>query len=270
MLPLGPGPIPRDSQELSARLESGIRATFVLEPTVRLTISSALSSVAEITSIDIDASGAAFRTAPTRPPARSSDETSALIRRVGLTALPASILGVPVNVIAELEDVTAKWSKSPSGEVWLVIDDPETQTTRGLISAKVRIDDLERGIRTQLQALLSPRSLQIQSFELQATSSGTNEIRLLANAMVGVGGLSAPVTASGTATVDANLDVSFSGITLTSTNPLAGLFLATWAAQLQVWNGRVVRASEFVFSGVSVQTATVEVGSEIQIRATFA
>jgi hypothetical protein len=270
MIPLGPGALPNTAHELSARIESGIRASLDLAPSAPLRVDSSHVSPAEIAEIAIDATGVAVDAAPGEAPQTGTRTGDVVVRRLRLSAAPVHITGMPVTLHAELDNLSGNWAQTAHGDLWITASEsPSERPTSGGGTVSVAVADAERFAHDQLAEQLRARGLQLKSFDLAIAKSGPTRLSMTSHATVSKSFLSAKVTATGTGTLDDDLTLRISDAALSSSNAMVSAMIAPFSGMIEKWNGRAIRLADFVFAGITVRSVEVEVGDTVEMRVTL-
>jgi hypothetical protein len=268
MIPLGSGPMPSASEELSKRLTGGVRR--VLGSTA-VAVEAQLRSNALIDEIGVDLTGASLSTLHGDAVGAIESATPATIARLQVVGTPVVIRQLPVTVSATAHDLPVSWKRGSDGVLWLAAEESRDGADRATASldASVEIAAMERAVHSELERRVKNVGFTLKSLTLHVQAVGKRGLSLRADATVAKSFLSAKVTVTGRAAISDSFMLTVSEVELTSGNPIIGALVAPVNSKLHAWNGRRVDLTQYTFAGARLQSLKLTVDSSVRLQAGF-
>lgn len=273
LIPLGRAPRPTTGPDLAARLHAALAhelAGSADATSVRLT---AEVDGADVPRLEIDATGLSLSEPPqstTRSGRRGAPVADVLERTPGtiavalLEAHPATAVGVPVDVHADLADVPFAWVTGRDGSLAVELVEPTADApVTGHVRVAVPRAQLLEAVRTQVAAAAAAQGVTVTRLDVDLVSRGPRAVSVVADAKLRKGMLSASARARATATVDDHLVLSLSQVEVASGNPLVSALLSVVRGRLDEISRRRIDLAAQLPPGVRLSDVRLDVGDEI-------
>lgn len=260
MLPFSPGPVPTTDEELTRRLTEGLQQLLHPAQGDRLHVTCTDVTAEHVGSVALDLTGAVLEPAAAEVPAAGG--TPVTVDRLTLTADPVTVQHLRARARAELVRLGCTWVTDGAGMLWLVPADGTAAAT-GQIQVSARIADLEAALETIARPLLADRGLTLDSVRLQVQTHDRRSARVRVQAQVRRGILRAVVDGRGTATVNEDLVLTLSDLSVASANPLVSMGLAVAGRQLQAWDGRQIDLGAHLVGSLTLQDVQLQPTAEV-------
>ncbi|PFG20875.1 hypothetical protein [Serinibacter salmoneus] len=290
-LPLGPGGVPADGQELLRRLweaGTGPGAPWAdLDPEALRAArrlfdqTSVVVDGADLARVLIDASGlevpeTLLTQAPVRPqhaparPATARQVASGTIIRLQATAHPVRIAGAAFHLDAELGHQPVRWLETDGSQTHLEIVEPGADhPVTGHLHLHVAREEALDAARRLLAQALAAEGLHLVSLEAELTGEDGRSIHLDATARVRKGILSASARVRGTVTLSDDLVLHFDGVEVTSRNVVVAAVLAVVRSRIQAATQAPIAVGELIPAGVRLTDVAVRIDHDVEISARF-
>jgi hypothetical protein len=276
LLPLGPAPRPDSDHELANRLRTAL-VTIAGERAQGLDGAKILPVLdgADVASLDVDLTGVAFgvptgqQTTPTPWSPTVEGREPATLRTLRIDAHPLTAVDLPVDVAAELSGVRFAWVTATDGQVGVELVEP---TDDAPVTGHARVAVSRQGLAGTVQGLLAValagNGLQLTDFDLRIDQTGPRDARIAVDASIKKGMfLSAKITATASAAVDAQMVLTVGDVQLSSGNPIVGAMLGAIRGRVQEVAGRRIDLAEALPPGVRLADVTLEVGDQVVLTA---
>jgi hypothetical protein len=276
LLPLGPAPRPASDHDLA----NGLRAALV---TLAGDHAQGLDGAkimpvldgADVATLDLDLTGVALgvptgeqsRPEPWRP--QVLDREPAVLRTLRLDAHPLTAVDLPVDVTAEVSDLRFAWVTADDGLAGMELVEPtDDAPVSGHARVAVSRDGLAGTVQGLLAVALAGNGLQLTDFDLRIDQTGPRDARIAIDASIKKGMfLSAKITATASAAVDAQMVLTVGDVQLSSGNPIVGAMLGAARGRVEEVAGRRIDLAEALPPGVRLTDVTLDVGPEVVLDA---
>ncbi len=276
LLPLGTAPRPATGDDLSARLRDalGDAAGGQVHGLDQARIEANLDG-ADVHSLEIDLTGVAFVPVQGEAPEAPSwdpdvvSRDEAVLRTLRLDAHPLTAVDLPVDLAAELQGVLFAWVAGADGSVGAELVEPsEDAPVTGNARVAVSRDGLAGTVRGLLTVALAGNGIQLTDFDLQIDQTGPRDAAIAIEASIKKGMfLSAKITATAAAAVDAQMVLTVGDVQLSSGNPIVGALLGTMKGRVEEVAGRRIDLAGALPPGVRLSDVRLDVGDEIVLTA---
>lgn len=284
-LPLGPAPRPTLGEDLIGRVravatQQGVGGVLAAGLDDVLAGTTVQLDGEDVTLAAVDATGvvipeSAFTSDPRQaeqiPLAPVVASTPGTLRRGTFQAHPVTVAGVRVDVDAEVTDLPLRWIEASDGSVGV---EPLPPTKEQPVTGHLRIsaprEALIDAVRRIATTVLAEQGVTLSRLDVELESVGPREVRLRADAKLRKGFLSASAQASGSASVDANLVLRFTDVSLGSANPIVAGLLAMARGRVQEATREPIDLAEQLPPGVRVADVQLDAGTEITLSARLA
>ncbi|MBO9556216.1 hypothetical protein [Cellulomonas sp.] len=273
LIPLGRAPRPTTGPDLAARLHAALADELGGSTDTTAVRVTAQVDGADVPRLEIDATGLSVsepQPSRTRSGRRGVPDGEALERTPGtiavalLEAHPATVVGVPVDIRAELADVPFSWVTGRDGSLAVELVEPAADApVTGHVRVAVPRAQLLEAVRTQVAAAASAQGVTVTQLDVDLVSRGPRAVSVVADAKLRKGMLSASARARATATVDDDLVLSPSQVEVTSGNPLVSALLSVVRGRLDEISRRRVDLAAQLPPGVRISDVRLDVGDEI-------
>lgn len=276
LLPLGTAPRPATGDDLSARLRDalGDAAGGQVHGLDQARIEANLDG-ADVHSLEFDLTGVAFVPVQGEAPEAPSwdpdvvSRDEAVLRTLRLDAHPLTAVDLPVDLAAELQGVLFAWVAGADGSVGAELVEPsEDAPVTGNARVAVSRDGLAGTVRGLLTVALAGNGIQLTDFDLQIDQTGPRDAAIAIEASIKKGMfLSAKITATAAAAVDAQMVLTVGDVQLSSGNPIVGALLGTMKGRVEEVAGRRIDLAGALPPGVRLSDVRLDVGDEIVLTA---
>lgn len=276
LLPLGTAPRPATSDDLAARLRDALRdaARGQVHGLDEARIAANLDG-ADVHSLEIDLTGAAFVPGQDGAPEASSWEPDvvsrddAVLRTLHLEAHPLTAVDLPVDVTAELQGVRFAWVAAADGSVGAELVEPsEDSPVTGSARLSVSREGLAGTVRGLLTVALAGNGIQLTGFDLQIDQTGPRDAAIAVEASIKKGMfLSAKINSTASAAVDSEMVLTVGDVQLSSGNPLVAALLGAVKGRAEAVAGQRIDLTEALPPGVRLTDVRLDVGDEIVVSA---
>ncbi|MGW8566103.1 hypothetical protein [Isoptericola sp. NPDC055881] len=268
LVSLGPAPRPRTGTDLADRLRS-LAAQAAGTGTTgldRARVAAALDGP-DVASLEVDLTGVAFGAQQKVPsmtwsPAVVSREDGT-VRHVRVEAHPLTAVDLPVDVLVEAAGLRFVWVEGTDGQVGVgTVEPDDAHPVTGQARVAVSRAGLVATVHGLLAVSLQSQGITLSGLDVQIDSHGPRAAGLRIDAKVRKGFLSAAVSATASASIDAAMVLTVGDVRISSGNPLV-------AAMLGVVRGRVEAATNqrhdlaaALPPGVRLTDVRLDVGSD--------
>lgn len=270
LIPLGRAPRPTTGPDLAARLHTALADELAGSADATPVRVAAEVDGADVPRLEIDATGLVVSEPATRPGRRGApvgevlERTPGTIAVVLLEAHPATVVGVPVDVRAELADVPFAWVTGRDGSLAAELVEPAADApVAGHVRVSVPRAELLEAVRTQVTAAAAAQGVTVTRLDVDLVSRGPRAVSVVADARLRKGMLSASAGARATATVDDRLVLSLSQVEVASGNPLVSALLSVVRGRLDEISRRRIDLAAQLPPGIRVSDVRLDVGDEI-------
>jgi hypothetical protein len=227
---------------------------------------------ADVASLELDLTGVAFTAgkAPdvTWSPAVVSQREPGTVRRMRLDAHPLTAVDLPVDVTAEAEGLRFAWITGSDGEAGIEPVEPDDAHP---VVGHARVAASRAGLVATLHGLLAvslqPQGVTLSDLDVQLESHGPRAAGLRVEAKIRKGFLSAAVTATASAAVDARMVLTVGDVRLTSGNPLVAAMLGAVRGRIEAAANRRIDLASALPPGVRLVDVRLDVGEELVVSA---
>ncbi|WP_019136544.1 hypothetical protein [Cellulomonas massiliensis] len=273
VLPLGRAPRPTTGDELAARLRAALTENLRGIADASAARVTARVEGDDVPELDVDLTGLVVaqvpRSAPAAPPAVAVRErTPGVVGRLQVDAHPLTVIGVPVDVRADLAQVPFAWVETPDGALGAELLEP---TADAPVTGSVRVaaprEQVVAAVRTVATQVAASQGVTLQSLDVALEQQGPRAVSVRLDAKVRKSLLSASVQARATATVTDDLVLRLSDVDLSSGNPLVGAMLAAARGRVDALAARPVDLAAQLPPGVRLEDVRIEVGEQLVLTA---
>ena len=271
LLPFGAAPVPSASADIESRV---IRLLASLaQPGVSGLDSARVAAVldgSDLASLRVEVTGLAvddhrLSAAPLTPPTVDvAHREPATVRDLLITAHPASVLAVPVEIDVAASDLPFEWVVGSDGLLYVEVR-PPTDATPVVGTARVAAarKDIAAAAETALAEILREKGFTLTAFDLRFRSTGPRALSVLADAKVKKGLLRAGVTVSASASIDRSLVLQVIDTKISGSNPVVDGLLAPFRSKISANAERKVDLAALLPAGVVVTDVSVTAGEEV-------
>ncbi|PRZ05712.1 hypothetical protein BCE75_107200 [Isoptericola sp. CG 20/1183] len=277
LLPLGTAPRPATGDDLAARLRDTLRDAGrgqvhgLDEARIEANLDGADVHSLELdltgVAVGVPAQGSAAEAPSWEPDIVSRDE--AVLRTLRLEAHPLTAVDLPVDLAAELQGVRFAWVAGADGSVGAEIVEPsEDSPVTGSARLAVSREGLAGTVRGLLTVALAGNGIQLTDFDMQIDQTGPRDAAIAIEASIKKGMfLSAKITATASAAVDAHMVLTVGDVQLSSGNPIVGALLGAVKGRVEAVAGQRIDLAEALPPGVRLTDVRLDVGDEIVVSA---
>jgi len=273
-LPLGPAPRPTSGDDLAARLRAlaaraaGPGATGLDRAVVTVALDGA-----DVASLALDLTGVAFGAQQKAPgvswtPASVTAREEGTVRRLRVDAHPLTAVDLPVDVSAEAEGLRFAWVEGSDGQVGFEPVEPDDAHP---VSGQARVAVSRAGLVATLHGLLAvslqSQGVTLSDVDVQIDSHGPRAAGLRFEAKIRKGFLSASVSATASASVDAAMVLSVGDVRISSGNPLVAAMLGAVRGRVEAAAHRRVDLAAALPPGVRLTDVRLDVGETLVVSA---
>ncbi|MGF0116285.1 hypothetical protein ACQFYA_08160 [Promicromonospora sp. Marseille-Q5078] len=274
LLPLGPAPRPTSGDDLAARLRALAARTAGPGATGldRADVTAELDGAA-VTSLALDLTGVAFGAQQKAPgvswaPASVTAREEGTVRRLRVDAHPLTAVDLPVDVTAEAEGLRFAWVEGSDGQVGFEPVEPDDAHP---VSGQARVAVSRAGLVATVHGLLAvslqSQGITLSDLDVQVDSHGPRAAGLRIEAKIRKGFLSAGVSATASASVDAAMVLSVGDVRISSGNPLVAAMLGAVRGRVEAAAHRRVDLAAALPPGVRLTDVRLDVGEELVVSA---
>ncbi|MEL7976051.1 hypothetical protein AAG589_09335 [Isoptericola sp. F-RaC21] len=273
-LPLGPAPRPTTGDDLAARLRT--LATEAAGPGVagleRARVAAELDG-ADVASLDVDLTGVAFGAQQKAPgaswsPASVVAREDGAVRRLRVDAHPLTAVDLPVDVTAEAEGLRFVWVEGSDGRVGFEPVEPDdAHPVTGHARVAVSRAGLVATVHGLLAVSLQSQGITLSDLDVQLESHGPRAVGLRIEAKIRKGFLSAGVSATASASVDAAMVLTVGEVRISSGNPLVAAMLGAVRGRVEAAANRRIALAAALPPGVRLVDVRLDVGEELVLTA---
>ena len=274
LLPLGPAPRPTSGDDLAARLRAlaaraaGPGATGLDRADVTAELDGA-----DVAALALDLTGVAFGAQQKAPgvswaPASVTAREEGTVRRLRVDAHPLTAVDLPVDVTAEAEGLRFAWVEGSDGQVGFEPVEPDDAHP---VSGQARVAVSRAGLVATVHGLLAvslqSQGITLSDLDVQIDSHGPRAAGLRIEAKIRKGFLSAGVSATASASVDAAMVLSVGDVRISSGNPLVAAMLGAVRGRVEAAAHRRVDLAAALPPGVRLTDVRLDVGEELVVSA---
>ncbi|MFD6177213.1 MULTISPECIES: hypothetical protein [unclassified Isoptericola] len=274
LLPLGPAPRPTSGDDLAARLRAlAVRAAG---PGVAGLDRSGVRAVldgADVASLELDLTGVAFGAHQKAPgvewsPATVVSREEGAVRRLRVDAHPLTAVDLPVDVLVEASGLRFAWVEGSDGQVGVEPVEPDdAHPVTGQASVAVSRAGLVATVHGLLAVSLQSQGVTLSDLDVQIDSRGPRAAGLRIDAKIRKGFLSAAVSATASASVDAQMVLTVGDVRISSGNPLVAALLATVRGRVEAAGNQSHDLAAALPPGVRLTDVRIDVGEDLVITA---
>ncbi len=261
MLPLFSETVPSVPDQLASALSEGFRQLGIQPASIK----AEGGTWPLIDSLLIDLSGAQATRATKLPEPGESLEGNVSIAHTEILGDPVRVESVPVHFAAEVRGATARFSRSRSDSMILVLERAES----GTLELKAARTELEKGLHQAAIEAAAGHGVEIKSTELEWESLDPRSFtfRLLVRAKAFI--MSTTVKVRGRVAIDEDLGVRVSELRAEGEGVLAGMVEGFLKPHLSKVEGQVFALGALVAGGLQVQDLSIACGETLLVRANF-
>ncbi|SKC78306.1 hypothetical protein [Krasilnikoviella flava] len=274
LLPLGPAPRPTTGADLAARLRE--LAARAAGPGVagldRARIAADLDGT-DVASLEVDLTGVAFGAQQKAPgavwsPASVAARAEGTVRRLRVDAHPLTAVDLPVDVTAEAEGLRFAWVEGSDGQVGFEAVEPDdAHPVIGDARVAVSRAGLVATVHGLLAVSLQSQGITLSDLDVQVDQHGPRAAGLRIEAKIRKGFLSAGVSATASASVDAAMVLTVGDVHISSGNPLVAAMLGAVRGRVEAAAHRRVDLAAALPPGVRLVDVRLDVGEELVVSA---
>lgn len=273
-LPLGPAPRPATGDDLADRLRALAARAAGADVTgldrARLT---ATLDGADVATLEADLTGVAFGAQQKSPgvawqPGTVTAREDGTVRRLRLDAHPLTAVDLPVDVTAEAEGLRFTWVEGADGQVGFEPVEPDdAHPVTGHARVAVSRAGLVAMVHGLLAVSLQSQGITLSDLDVQLESHGPRAAGLRIEAKIRKGFLSAGVSATASASVDAAMVLTVGDVRISSGNPLVAAMLGAVRGRVEAAANRRVDLAAALPPGVRLADVRLDVGEELVLSA---
>jgi len=273
-LPLGPAPRPATGDDLADRLR--VLATRAAGAGVtgldRARLTATLDG-ADVATLEADLTGVAFGAQQKAPgvvwqPGAFTAREEGTVRRLRVDAHPLTAVDLPVDVTAEAEGLRFTWVEGADGQVGFEPVEPDdAHPVTGHARVAVSRAGLVATVHGLLAVSLQSQGVTLSDLDVQLDSHGPRAAGLRIEAKIRKGFLSAGVSATASASVDAAMVLTVGDVRISSGNPLVAAMLGAVRGRVEAAAHRRVDLAAALPPGVRLADVRLDVGEELVLSA---
>ncbi|MFI2104859.1 hypothetical protein ACH436_16285 [Isoptericola sp. NPDC019693] len=273
-LPLGPAPRPATGEDLASRLRA--LATRAAGPGVTGLDRAGLAVVldgADVTALEADLTGVAFGAQHKSPgvawqPGAITAREEGTVRRLRMEAHPLTAVDLPVDVTAEAEGLRFAWVEGADGQVGFEPVEPDdAHPVTGHARVAVSRAGLVATVHGLLAVSLQSQGITLSDLDVHLDSHGPRAAGLRIEAKIRKGFLSAGVSATASASVDAAMVLTVGDVRISSGNPLVAAMLGAVRGRVEAAANRRVDLAAALPPGIRLADVRLDVGEELVLSA---
>ncbi|MFC7878316.1 hypothetical protein [Isoptericola sp. NPDC057391] len=273
-LPLGPAPRPATGDDLAARLRGlATRAAGAgVTGLDRARLTAALDG-ADVATLEADLTGVAFGAQQKAPgvtwvPGAITAREGGTVRRLRVDAHPLTAVDLPVDVTAEADGLRFTWVEGADGQVgFQPVEPDDAHPVTGHARVAVSRAGLVATVHGLLAVSLQSQGVTLSDLDVQLDSHGPRAAGLRIEAKIRKGFLSAGVSATASASVDAAMVLTVGDVRISSGNPLVAAMLGAVRGRVEAAAHRRVDLAAALPPGVRLADVRLDVGEELVLSA---
>ncbi|MFE7406713.1 hypothetical protein [Isoptericola sp. NPDC057559] len=274
LLPLGPAPRPTSGDDLAARLRAlAVRAagpgvTGLDRAQVRAELDGA-----DVASLELDLTGVAFGAQQKAPgvewsPATVVSREEGTVRRLRVDAHPLTAVDLPVDVLVEAAGLRFAWVEGSDGQVGFEPVEPDdAHPVTGQASVAVSRAGLVATVHGLLAVSLQSQGITLSDLDVQIDSHGPRAAGLRIEAKIRKGFLSAGVSATASASIDAQMVLTVGDVRISSGNPLVAALLGAVRGRVEAAANQRHDLAAALPPGIHLSDVRLDVGEDLVITA---
>ncbi|MFD6091143.1 hypothetical protein ACFWGN_03375 [Oerskovia sp. NPDC060338] len=274
VLPFGRAPRPDSGSALADRLREVM--TRNLGPHAsgldRVRIDAAtVPGSPDVQSLDVDVTGLVVRAmgaADAPDPAENVEHVvgreHAVARTIRAQGHPMTIVGVAVDLDAEIRDLRFTWVEGGDGSLAIEESGQSTEhPVSGHLRAAASRDALVTTVRELATKALADQGFTLTALDVDLASRGPRAASIVASAKIRKGFLSASAQITATAEIDQAMVLTLSNIGATSRNPVVAALLLAVRGKLEQVDGKRIDLASSLPPGVTLSDVRLEVGDQL-------
>ncbi|MFE5309002.1 hypothetical protein [Isoptericola sp. NPDC056578] len=273
-LPLGPAPRPTTGDDLADRLRAlATRAAGAgVAGLDRARVTATLEG-ADVATLEADLTGVAFGAQQKAPgvgwqPGTITAREDGTVRRLRVDAHPLTAVDLPVDVTAEAEGLRFTWVEGADGQVGFEPVEPDdAHPVTGHARVAVSRAGLVATVHGLLAVSLQSQGITLSDLDVQLDSHGPRAAGLRIEAKIRKGFLSAGVSATASASVDAAMVLTVGDVRISSGNPLVAAMLGAVRGRVEAAANRRIDLAAALPPGVRLADVRLDVGEELVLTA---
>jgi len=277
VLPFGAAPVPSSDAEVERR--ATVLLASLAQPGVRgldgVRVAAELDG-ADIASLRVDATGVTVHdprlidTSPAVPPVDEGRRQPATVRRLEVSAHPASVMGVPVEVDIAASNVRFEWVTGSDDLLYVELSPPsDTAPAVGTARIAAAHKDIVAAAETVLAELLAQKGFTLTALDLELQNRGPRSLALRARAKVKKGFLRADATVAGSGSIDRSLVLDIGDVELSSSNPIVHGLIAPFRSKISARTNQKIDLAAQLPPGVVVSDVSVAAGKDVVVSVTL-
>lgn len=274
VLPFGRAPRPDSGYALAGRLREVM--TRNLGPHAsgldRVRIDAAtVPGSPDVQSLDVDVTGLVVRAmgaADAPDPAENVEHVvgreHAVARTIRAQGHPVTIVGVAVDLDAEIRDLRFTWVEGGDGSLAIEESGQSTEhPVSGHLRAAASRDALVTTVRELATKALADQGFTLTALDVDLTSRGPRAASIVASGKIRKGFLSASAQITATAEIDQAMVLTLSNIGATSRNPVVAALLLAVRGKLEQVDGKRIDLASSLPPGVTLSDVRLDVGEQL-------
>ena len=275
LLPFGAAPVPTSAAEVERRI--GALLATLAQPGVHgladVRVAAEVDG-ADVASLRVEASGLAVDDLDGGSRPVTSVEVvrrePGTVRRLEVSAHPASVRGVPAEVDIAAGDVRFDWVVGADDQVYVEVRQPsDTHPVVGTARVAVAHEDLVVAVRAVLAEALRAKGFTLTALDLDLQNRGPRALAVRADAKVQRSFLRAGVTVTASASIDRSLVLEVGDTTISSSNPIVEGFLGPFRSKVAAEADRKIDLAAQLPAGVTVSDVSIAAGDDVVISVTL-
>ncbi|GAB6940002.1 hypothetical protein ACQP60_03065 [Isoptericola variabilis] len=273
-LPLGPAPRPATGDDLADRLRAlATRAAGTGAAGLDRARLAATLDGADVATLEADLTGVAFGAQQKTPgvvwrPGTITAREDGTVRRLRVDAHPLTAVDLPVDVTAQAEGLRFTWVEGDDGQVGFEPVEPDdAHPVTGHARVAVSRAGLVATVHGLLAVSLQSQGITLSDLDVHLDSHGPRAAGVRIEAKIRKGFLSAGVSATASASVDAAMVLTVGDVRISSGNPLVAAMLGAVRGRVEAAANRRVDLAAALPPGVRLADVRLDVGEELVLSA---
>lgn len=274
---LGAAPRPTTDAEVTGRLRAAVQQGLpagsradALQLTAELDGDDIATLAVDLTGVDVPT----IKTDDVEGLLGSAELTSSTpmtVRNLTIAGNPLLVAGAKVTVTGQLANLPGAWVETTDGRLGLQLTEPTDASSpvTGAGAAQITKADLVTAANTVGQSLAAEVGVNLSDVTIDLRQLSPRQVQVNAGARIKKGFIGASAEVQATASIDANMVVSISGLQVSSKNPVINALLGVVKGKLDRFNNRTFAINDRLPAGVKLSSLEFTVDQAIAVRGTI-
>ncbi len=271
MIPLGPGEIPVNGDELTARI-SAVLDRALEGGGARPKVSCEMTSPDRIDLISIDISQVETAGTKMQRPTGFTQLGAAEVGKLSVKGDPTLLHGAPVVLRTEGTNVPMAWTRDDHGSLWLVPARTGAGAggdASGHVEVAAEIAQIERAAKVAIAAMAEQQGAKLKDLQLKITPAGARGLAIRADVSASKFMMTAKVALTAEATLDDNMNLRIARLNVAGDGAAGAMVANMLADKVRQFEGKQVDLGQFVFAGARLRDVDLQVDNRVRLTARF-